>query len=216
MGLTKDTLRPRSDVGRGRRSGVEKDAAWPGSNQGTRLRGVAAAWEMKRTQPGPGDPLCIDLGDYGERKRGQSTKSSSQTGAWGSCGQFHRNHAADVRNRPGRTPTRACPVLDTGVSEGPKRQSRSNRCECVLRGDYRESEAQSFRSDPWVTVGRAWLDPSGTSRAKGKDPQVSKAKKHWKSLITISVLRPIAPLAIPFGPHRPKCSLQFDKSSTKP
>ena len=30
MGLTKDTLRPRSDAGRGRRSGVKEDAARPG------------------------------------------------------------------------------------------------------------------------------------------------------------------------------------------
>ena len=29
MGLTKDTLRPRSDAGRGRRSGVREDAVWP-------------------------------------------------------------------------------------------------------------------------------------------------------------------------------------------
>ncbi len=38
---------------------------------------------MKKTQPGPGDPLRIDLGDCGERKDGQSTESSSQAGAWG-------------------------------------------------------------------------------------------------------------------------------------
>ena len=51
----------------------------------------------------------------------------------------------------GRTPTR--------VSEGPKHEMRSNHCECVLRGGLRESEAQSFRSDPWAAVRRARLDP---------------------------------------------------------
>ena len=51
----------------------------------------------------------------------------------------------------GRTPTR--------VSEGPKRGKRFSRCECVLRGDLQESEAQSFRSDPWAAVRRARLNP---------------------------------------------------------
>ena len=47
-------------------------------------RGSCCYVGMKKTQPGPGDfPLRIDLGDCGERKDGQSTKSSSQTGAWG-------------------------------------------------------------------------------------------------------------------------------------
>ena len=33
----------------------------------------------------------------------------------------------------------------------------------------------AFAEHPsWAAVGRAWLDPSGTSRAQGKDPQVSK------------------------------------------
>ena len=74
---------------------------------------------------------------------------------------------------------------------------------------YREDEGHNalrplWKHPSWATVGRAWLDPSGTSRAQGKDPQVSMSKKYWKSLITISVLRPIAPLAIPFGLHRPR------------
>ena len=66
---------------------------------------------------------------------------------------------------------------------------------------YREDEGHNalrplWKHPSWATVGRAWLDPSSLSRAQGKDPQVSMAKKHWKSLITISVLRPFAPLAI--------------------
>ncbi len=46
-------------------------------------RGSCCYVGMKKTQPGPGDPLRIDLGDCGEMKDGQSTKSSSQTGARG-------------------------------------------------------------------------------------------------------------------------------------
>ena len=49
-------------------------------------------------------------------------------------------------------------ALRPGCPRG-RSERRSNRCECVLRGDHRESEAQSFRSDPWVAVRRARLDP---------------------------------------------------------
>ena len=47
---------------------------------------------------------------------------------------------------------------DQGV-RGAEGERRSNRCECVLRGDRWESKAQSFRSDPWAAVRRARLDP---------------------------------------------------------
>ena len=72
----------------------------------------------------------------------------------------------------------------TKVSEGAKRGVRITHCECVpasekvseeqgstprpthaagrrlsLRGDHRESEARSFRSDPWAAVRRAGLNP---------------------------------------------------------
>ncbi len=49
-------------------------------------------------------------------------------------------------------------ALRPGCPRG-RSERRSNRCECVLRGDHRESEAQSFRFDPWVAVRRARLDP---------------------------------------------------------
>ena len=80
---------------------------------------------------------------------------------------------------------------------------RSERVD-VLQASLGKVEAQDalrplWKHPSWAIVGRAWLDPSGTSRAQGKDPQVSMAKKHWKNLITISVLRPIAPLAILSG-----------------
>ena len=38
-------------------------------------------------------------------------------------------------------------ALRPGCPRG-RSERRSNRCECVLRGDHRESEAQSFRSRP--------------------------------------------------------------------
>ena len=49
-------------------------------------------------------------------------------------------------------------ALRPGCPRG-RSERRSNRCECVLRGGHRESEAQSFRSDPWAAVRRARLDP---------------------------------------------------------
>ena len=49
-------------------------------------------------------------------------------------------------------------ALRPGCPRG-RSERRSNRCECVLRGDLRESEAQSFRSDPWAAVRRARLNP---------------------------------------------------------
>ena len=73
--------------------------------------------------------------------------------ARGEAATSYRNHAADVRNRP------VCGAhSDQGV-RGAECRMHSNRCECVLRGDHRESEAQSFRFDPWVAVRRARLDP---------------------------------------------------------
>ena len=66
MGLTKDALRPRSDAGRGRRSGVQKDAARPGVIRrgidfgGTAAKGAAVLRPHRRpahgrkTQLGPG------------------------------------------------------------------------------------------------------------------------------------------------------------------
>ena len=49
-------------------------------------------------------------------------------------------------------------ALRPGCPRG-RSERRSNRCECVLRGGLRESEAQSFRSDPWAAVRRARLNP---------------------------------------------------------
>ena len=74
----------------------------------------------------------------------------------------------------GRTPTR--------VSEGPKRTRRSNRCECVPPGDHRESEAQSFRSDPWAAVRRARLDPmQPVPDSGGGESSRFLGTKRWKS-----------------------------------
>ena len=92
---------------------------------------------MRKTQPGPGDPLRIDRGDCGEKKGGQSTKRSSQTGARGEAAASSTGAVPETWGTgqgAGRTPTRACTVLDTVASEGPKRQSRSNSCAGVLRG----------------------------------------------------------------------------------
>ena len=97
------------------------------------------------------------------------------------------------------------PQLSEGLC---RRHGETVRGHGALQPSYRKVETQDalrplWKHPSWATVGRAWLDPSGTSRAQGKDPQVSKAKKHWKSLITISVLRPISPLAILSGPYHP-------------
>ena len=55
-------------------------------------------------------------------------------------------------------PARAQGALRPGCPRG-RSERRSNRCDCVLRGDRWESKAQSFRSDPWAAVRRARLDP---------------------------------------------------------
>ena len=118
------------------------------------IRGDSTAWGavVRKTQRGPG-ATSVRPGEAARRGSGQPAKNPSQTGACRSCGQALSNRDAGMRNGrdAGRTPTR--------VSEGPKRTRRSNRCECVLRGDHRESEAQSFRSDPWAAVRRARLNP---------------------------------------------------------
>ena len=76
MGLTSDALRPRSDAGRGRRSGDEEDAARPGSTHGNRLRRAAATRGLKKTQPGPESTQrnglrgsCCYLGDEEDAAR---------------------------------------------------------------------------------------------------------------------------------------------------
>ena len=57
-------------------------------------------------------------------------------------------------------------ALRPGCPRG-RSERRSNRCECVLRGGHRESEAQSFRPDPWAAVRRARLDPMQPVRIRG-------------------------------------------------
>ena len=58
MGLTKDALRPRSDAGRGRRSGVREDAVWPRvlrrgiDSGGAATKGAAVLRPHRRTAHG--------------------------------------------------------------------------------------------------------------------------------------------------------------------
>ena len=125
-----------------------------------------------------------------------------------------------------RTPTRACTVLDTVVSEGPKRRGaspwvsrlpnrhRGSSARPLDRLTHREGAYPS-----WNAVGRAGLDPSGRS-GSGMDPPGFSAGNAGKSqkLRQLSPQRPgecnawggeIAPLS-------PHCLLRCDNDATGP
>ena len=92
-------------------------------------------------------------------KWGRTDRPRSTTGR---PGERRSETRALRRQRPGKLregePARAQGALRPGCPRG-RSERRSNRCECVLRGDRWESKAQSFRSDPWAAVRRARLDP---------------------------------------------------------
>ena len=71
-------------------------------------------------------------------------------GAWAHSGQ------GPHRTRYGGVPTSE-PV--SGEQGSTPRPAHAAGRRLSLRGDHRESEAQSFRSDPWAAVRRAGLDP---------------------------------------------------------
>ena len=167
---------------------MKKTQLGPGSHHGNRLRGAAATWGVKKTQLGPGSTQrnglrgsCREMGENrpacrsttgrpGERR--SETRELRSATSWDAA----RREAASlqlamadrrvVKLRP--VPQEPCRrreepasvqgALRPGCPRG-RSERRSNRCECVLRGGHRESEAQSFRFDPWAAVRRARLDP---------------------------------------------------------
>ena len=162
MGLTSDALRPRSDAGRGRRSGVEEDAARPGSTHGNRLRRAAATRGMKKTQPGPESTQrnglrgsCYEMGGTNrpaDQPQDGPVRDAARPGSYvgnvlGSCAREAASQLAMadrrvVKLRP--VPQEPCRrregpasvqgALRPGCPRG-RSERRSNRCECVLRGE---------------------------------------------------------------------------------
>ena len=188
MGLTSDALRPRSDAGRGRRSGVEEDAARPRVNSEERTQGKTPEDRRPGGSSAPGSTQRTAVLRGSCRMKWGSTdrpadqpqdgpvRDAARTGSY--VGNFLRCCAREaasqlamadrrvVKLRP--VPQEPCRrreepasvqgALRPGCPRG-RSERRSNRCECVLRGGLRESEAQSFRSDPWAAVRRARLNP---------------------------------------------------------
>ncbi len=115
-------------------------------------------------------PACRSVRDRC-RESDAAMRSHSRTACVEAATQPRDVCAAGMRNGrdAGRTSARVCTVLATVVSRLPRRHRRSNGStprpahaagrRLSLRGDHRESEAQSFRSDPWAAVRRARLDP---------------------------------------------------------
>ena len=173
------------DAGDG--AGLKKTQLGPESNQRNRLRGAAATWGVKKTQLGPESTQrnglrgsCYEVGENrpacrsttgrpGERRSETRVLDRQRPGMLREGEAASQLAMADrrvVKLRP--VPQEPCRRREEPASvqgalrpECPRGRSerRSNRCECVLRGDHRESEAQSFRFDPWAAVRRARLDP---------------------------------------------------------
>ena len=111
-------------------------------------------------------PACRSVRDRC-RESDAAMRSHSRTACVEAATQPRDVCAAGMRNGrdAGRTSARVCTVLATVVSRLPRRHRRSNGStprpahasgrRLSLRGDHRESEAQSFRSDPWAAVRRA-------------------------------------------------------------
>ena len=124
----------------------------------------------------PGDPLRIVLGDCRERKGGQSTESSSQTGA--------REKLRPVPREPCRRREEPASVQGARRPGCPRGRSerRFNRCEGVLRGEPSESEAQSVRSNPLggCSESEAQSYAAGPGFG-GRESSRFLGAKHWKS-----------------------------------
>ena len=134
MGLTSDALRPRSDAGRGRRSGDEEDAARPGSHHGNRLRRATATRGVKKTQPGPEST-------HGNRLRGQG--HSGGDGAGVSSAGAGTGGAEDGRGRRGR-------------GEGEWRRPEAQRKQFTLRREFPDLVTLDPADDDEHEFGEVW------------------------------------------------------------
>ena len=166
---------------------VRKTQLGPGSTHGNRLRGAAATWGMKKTRPGPESTQrnglrgsCYEVGENRPASRSTTGRPGERRSETRELrrqrpGMLREGEAASQLAMADRRVVKLRPVpqepcrrreepasvqgaLRPGCPRG-RSERRSNRCECVLRGGHRESEAQSFRSDPWAAVRRARLNP---------------------------------------------------------
>ncbi len=192
---------------------------------------------MKKTQPGPESTQrnglrgsCYEVGE--NRPACRSTtgrpgerRSETRELRWQRPGMLREGEAASQLAMADRRVVKLRPVpqepcrrreepasvqgaLRPGCPRG-RNERRSNRCECVLRGDHRESEAQSFRFDPWAAVRRARLDPmQPVPDSGGRESSRFLGRKHWKKPETESIIaRTTERMEGPkpcFGPTQPK------------
>ena len=104
-------------------------------------------------------------------------------------------------------PARAQGALRPGCPRG-RSERRSNRCDCVLRGDRWESKAQSFRSDPGRLFGEQGSILCSRSRIRGTGIlQVSRhetlEKPETASIVARTTER-MEGFGGGFGPTRPR------------
>ena len=197
---------------------MRKTQLGPGSTHGNRPRRAAATRGLKKTQLGPGSTQRTDSGGaamkWGRTDRPADqpqdgpVRDAARPGSYvgnvlGCCAREAASPAktliADrrvVKLRP--VPQEPCRrreepasvqgALRPGCPRG-RSERRSNRCECVLRGGHRESEAQSFRSDPWAAVRRAQARSYAAGPGfGGRESSRFLGTKRWKKPETASII----------------------------
>ena len=145
----------RPDCGQPQDSAVKKTQLGPGSTH------VESAWE--NCCEGETDRPA-DQSETGAVRERRSPTKSSQDSVLGEAATQPRDGCAAGMGKgqgSGRTPTEVFRLYEPASEEQSSTPQPTHAAEwrLSLRGDLRESEAQSFRSDPWAAVRRARLDP---------------------------------------------------------
>ena len=203
MGLTKDALPPRSDAGRGRRSGMKEDAARPRrsvANRPGKLR------DVKR-------PACFSVADrrVSKLRDGWGQPCRRHVESAGAKDALRPRCPADEAINPNRKTSvqrekRLTPTAGRGPRTKDQGQLRRFGPRCVRRTNVK---LRSGSIPSWVTL--------GLPVQQGSRTQVSMVGNRGKSLTTHSLLpRPTPPGEGFRHPSRrlpPKCS---QKLTTNP
>ena len=168
MGLTKDALRPRSDAGRGKRSGVREDAArprvirrgidcWESCYEGSgcpTTSSQTSAWEKGAACPG----RRTSVGELRDVKR--PACSEWQTGACRSCGlavsQPCRRREEPVETTDAFRPTGG----GRGTESGPSLSPTARAIDSQLPDQCPASEAINSNSPDGCPTGEGLITPT--------------------------------------------------------
>ena len=185
MGLTKNALRPRSDAGRGRRSGVKEDAARPRVNSrgidsgGTAVREDAARPRARSVQGGGKlrdvkRPACFSVADR---------RVSKLRDGWG---QLCRRHVESAGAKDALRPT--CSGRNARRSPSQVSSGRSDQLQPQDRCPTGEGPTSNFNRRTWTEDEGPGSTPSIRPALGAKDQRQTPHCQH--SLVGDSMVYP--------------------------